>query len=194
MHLEDKNEMSRLQRIKALFIVFFKIGAFTFGGGYAMIPLIQKEVCENKKWMTDGDILEVVAIAESTPGPIAINSATFVGYRVAGFWGAFFATLGVVLPSFVTIAIISKVLNAFKDFKAVQYAFNGIRAGVLALIVKALWSMYKQCPKNLVSYVVIAGAFIAAAILDANILFVIICSALFGLATSFIAARRNKEQ
>ena len=86
-----------------LFVTFFKIGAFTFGGGYAMIPLISKEVVENKKWITDDDILEIVAIAESTPGPIAINSATFVGYKVCGFWGSFCTTLGVVLPSFAII-------------------------------------------------------------------------------------------
>ena len=90
----------KIKRILQLFLVFFKIGAFTFGGGYAMIPLIQKEVVENKKWITDDDILEIIAIAESTPGPIAINSATFVGYRTCGFWGAFFSTLGVILPSF----------------------------------------------------------------------------------------------
>ena len=131
----------KLRKILTLFLTFFKIGAFTFGGGYAMIPLIQKEVVENKKWITDDDILEIIAIAESTPGPIAINSATFVGYRVCGFWGAFFSTLGVVLPSFVIILIISFILNEFQNIKAVQYAFEGIRAGVLALLVKALLGM-----------------------------------------------------
>ncbi|MBQ1988903.1 MAG: chromate transporter, partial [Clostridia bacterium] len=99
----------KLKKALQLFLTFFKIGAFTFGGGYAMIPLIQKEVVEEKKWITDDDILEIIAIAESTPGPIAINSATFVGYRVCGFWGSFFSTLGVVLPSFVIILIISFV-------------------------------------------------------------------------------------
>ena len=79
---------SKAKRVLQLFLSFFKIGAFTFGGGYAMIPLIQREVAENKKWITDDDILEIVAIAESTPGPIAINTATFVGYRTAGFFGA----------------------------------------------------------------------------------------------------------
>ena len=96
--------------IRALFLTFLKIGAFTFGGGYAMIPLIQKEVVERRKWMTDGDILDIIAIAESTPGPIAINAATFVGYKTAGFWGAVCCTTGVVLPSFLMIAAISLVL------------------------------------------------------------------------------------
>ena len=86
-----------------LFLTFFRIGLFTFGGGYAMIPLMQRETIEKHKWINDDDILEVIAIAESTPGPIAINSATFIGYKVAGVWGAACATLGTVLPSFIII-------------------------------------------------------------------------------------------
>ncbi len=166
-----------------LFITFLKIGAFTFGGGYAMIPLIQREIADNKKWIKDEDILEIVAIAESTPGPIAINAATFVGYRVAGFIGALAATLGVVLPSFLIIIIISYILDIFENSKGVQYAFNGIRAGVLALIVKALYNMYKQCPKNVVSYIVMGASFILAALLNVNVLIVIVFCALFGLIT-----------
>lgn len=183
----------KLKRILQLFLTFFKIGAFTFGGGYAMIPLIQKEVVEEKEWITDDDILEIIAIAESTPGPIAINSATFVGYRVCGFWGAFFSTLGVVLPSFIIILIISYVLAEFQSIKAVQYAFEGIRAGVLALLIKALWGMYKKTPKSLVSYIVIALSFIAVAFIDAPVLLVIIGCALFGLISSVIIARREKK-
>ena len=184
---------SKFYKALSLFITFFKIGAFTFGGGYAMIPLIQKEVVESKKWITDDDILEIIAIAESTPGPIAINSATFVGYRVCGFWGSFFATTGVVLPSFVIILAISYILNEFQNITAIQYAFNGIRAGVLALLLKALWTMYKKCPKNLVSYIVMAFAFIATAILDIPVLAVIISCAVFGLISSIIIRRRDKQ-
>lgn len=183
----------RKRNLWPLFATFFRIGAFTFGGGYAMIPLIQKEMVENKKWISDEDILEIVAIAESTPGPIAINTATFVGYRVGGFWGALCATMGVVIPSFLVISVIAFFLRQFQDYKGVQYAFWGIRAGVLALILKALWSMYKSAPKGWVSYVVMAAAFILVAIFDVNILFVIIGCALFGLITSTIAARRAKE-
>ena len=183
----------KLKKALQLFWTFFKIGAFTFGGGYAMIPLIQREVVEEKEWITDDDILEIIAIAESTPGPIAINSATFVGYRVCGFWGSFFATLGVVLPSFVVILAISFILNQFQNLKAVQYAFKGIRAGVLALLIKALWTMYKKCPKGLVSYIVIAFSFIAVAFIDLPVLLVIISCALFGLISSIIISRRSKK-
>lgn len=183
---------SKVKKLLSLFVTFFKIGAFTFGGGYAMIPLIQKEIAENKKWITDKEILDVIAIAESTPGPIAINSATFVGYKVCGFWGAFFSTLGVVLPSFVIILLISFVLREFAEYRAVKYAFMGIRAGVLALVLKALISMYKQCPKNLVSYILAGLAFLIVTIFDINVLFVIIGCGVAGLITSLVAKRRVK--
>jgi len=176
-----------------LFLTFFRIGAFTFGGGYAMIPLIQKETVENKKWVTDDDILDIIAIAESTPGPIAINSSTFVGYRVAGFWGSFFATLGMVLPSFTIILFISYVLKEFQDIKAVQFAFNGIRAGVLALLIKALWSMYKKAPKGLAAYIVMALSFVLVAFLKINVIYVLILCAVIGLASSFYAERRKNK-
>ena len=147
-----KNKWKTLWQV---FATFFKIGAFTFGGGYAMIPLIQRETVDNHKWVTEDDILEIIAIAESTPGPIAINSATFVGYRTCGVLGSAAATLGVVLPSFAIIFAISFVLRQFQELKAVQYAFNGIRAGVMALLCKALWGMYKKNKKNWASYTVI---------------------------------------
>lgn len=175
-----------------LFVSFFKIGAFTFGGGYAMIPLIQQETVEKKKWMSNDDILEIIAIAESTPGPIAINAATFVGYRTAGVLGAAMATLGVVLPSFLIIAIISQVLRAFENLTAVKYAFFGIRAGVLALLVKALWSMYKQCPKSGLSYAVMALAFVAVAVLNVGVLWVIIGCAALGLLSSLLIRRNSR--
>lgn len=182
----------QLKTILSLFASFFKIGAFTFGGGYAMIPIIQAEAVEHHKWITDDDILEIIAIAESTPGPIAINTATFVGYRICGFFGALAATMGVVLPSFVIILIISFLLREFQDIAAVKYAFSGIRAGVLALILKALWSMYKKSPKGVFSYIVMAAAFVLTAIFDVSIIIVIIACALFGLITSTLAARRDR--
>jgi len=182
---------NQFRKIAGLFFAFLKIGAFTFGGGYAMIPLIQKEVVENKKWITDQDILDIIAIAESTPGPIAINSATFIGYKTAGFWGAFFATLGVVLPSFVIIYVISFILDLFRDNLWVRYAFNGIRAGVLALIVKALVSMYRKCPKSPFAYCISAGSFIAAAFLRINVLWIILFCAICGLVSAVFAKRRG---
>ncbi len=173
-----------------LFLTFLKIGAFTFGGGYAMIPIIEKEICDKRKWITGEEILDVFAISESTPGPIAINSATFIGYKIAGVFGSFCATFGVVLPSFVIISVISLVLREFSDIPAVQYAFNGIRAGVLALIIKALFSMYKKVPKSLFAYILMALSFILAAFTDINVIFVIIGCGIAGIINSLIAKRR----
>ena len=174
----------KLKKLLQVFWTFFKIGAFTFGGGYAMIPLIQNEAVEKRHWVTDDDILEIVAIAESTPGPIAINSATFVGYRAAGVLGSVCGTLGVVLPSFVIILALSFVLQEFQALRAVQYAFFGIRAGVLALLLKALWTMYKKSPKGWPAYVVMGLSFLLTAVFSINVIFVIIGCAIFGLVTA----------
>lgn len=184
-----KNKQS-FKKLLQLFVTFLKIGGFTFGGGYAMIPIIQKEVVENKKWVTDDDILEIIAIAESTPGPIAINSATFIGYRTCGFWGSFFATFGVVLPSFVIIIAIAYLLKGFANITAVKYAFFGIRAGVLALLLKSFWGMFKKCPKNLVAYIIAIGAF-SASLLTGETLIIIISAAIIGLCYSLIASKKG---
>ena len=185
---------SKWKRILTLFLTFFKIGAFTFGGGYAMIPLIQKEIVEKHGWMTDEDILDIFAIAESTPGPIAINAATFVGYRTAGFWGSVLATTGVVLPSFVIILVISFLLQNFADYAPVKYAFFGIRAGVLALLVKALWTMYKKNPKSLIGYGIMAASFIVVAFFNVPVLAVIVGCALVGLGSSLWLARKEGKK
>jgi len=174
-----------------VFWTFFKIGAFTFGGGYAMIPLIEREASEKNKWVTKDDVLNIIAIAESTPGPIAINSATFVGYRACGVLGSAAATLGVVLPSFILISIIAFLLGEFGDLKAVQYAFFGIRAGVLALVFKALWSMFRKNTKNPFAYGVMIAAFLSVAVLDLGVLPVIISCAVAGIIASHI--ERKKE-
>lgn len=181
------------KKLWQVFASFFKIGAFTFGGGLAMIPIIQKEAVENHGWVTDDDILEIVAIAESTPGPIAINAATFVGYRAGGVLGSACATFGVVLPSFVIILLISYVLRQFQQLTAVQYAFWGIRAGVLAMLFKSLWTMYKKSPKGWPAYVAMAAAFVLTTFVDVHILVIIIGCAVFGLVTAAILGRRAEK-
>ena len=179
--------------IFSLFATFFKIGAFTFGGGYAMIPVIRREIVENRNWLTDDDILEIIAVSESTPGPIAINSATFVGYKIAGFWGAFFSTTAVVLPSFFLITAIAYLLRGFYTFKAVRHAFFGIRAAVLALLIRALFLMYKKCPKGIFSYIIIALSFILSAFFDIGLVFIIIICGILGLIYSISLLRRDKK-
>lgn len=174
-----------------LFLTFARIGAFTFGGGYAMIPLIQKETAEKRGWVSPEDILDVVAIAESTPGPIAINAATFIGYKTAGITGAACATLGVVLPSFLLIAGLAVLLQQFQALRPVRYAFWGIRAGVLALILRALWMMYRQCPKSGWAYALMGLAFICTAVLKFSVLPVILLCAGLGLAAHALRERRQ---
>lgn len=186
--------MSKFKICLKLFATFFKIGAFTIGGGYAMLPLIQREVAEKNKWIDESVMLDIVAIAESTPGPIAINAATFVGTKTAGFWGAFSATLGTVLPSFLIISLLSKVLGYFMEYEAVKFAFIGIRAGVIALIVKALWGMAKKCPKNMFSLIMAVLAFVIALFVHGSVLYVIIGGALIGLAVGLISKQKEDKK
>ena len=132
-----------------LFITFLKIGLFTFGGGYAMIPLIKEEVVEKKKWISNDEMLEIIAIAESSPGPIAINMATYIGYKNKKILGSIMATLGVVLPSMIIIILISLIYNRFIENIYVQYAFVGVKCAVAILILKAGIQMIMKAEKKL---------------------------------------------
>ena len=170
-----------------LFLTFAKVGVMTFGGGMAMLPILQREIVEKKHWATEDELGDYYAIGQCTPGIIAVNTATFVGYKICGFFGAFAATLGVVLPSFIIISVIALVLRQFEQVQAVQFAFNGIRAGVLALMCKALYSMYRQCPKGALAYAVMAGALVLVAFTDISVLLVIVGCAVTGLIASLIA-------
>lgn len=184
----------RFRQAWQLFLIFFRIGAFTFGGGYAMIPLIEYETTEKRKLVDKEEIMDIVAIAESTPGPIAINSATFVGYRSAGVLGSFMATLGVVLPSFVVILLIAFFLRQIMDYAVVRYAFFGIRAGVLALIVKSVVSFWKKAEHNVFSWCVMIGAFLWSGILGWSSIALIALAALLGLTFCTIQRKRGKME
>lgn len=144
---------STLHQILILFLTFLKVGALTFGGGYAMIPIINKEVVEKRKWLQQSEILDILAISESTPGPIAINTATYVGFRVAGFWGSFFATLGLAIPSFVIILIVSMFYEKFMTLSIIQSAFKGIRAGVIILLINAVIKLSKSVKFDLMAII-----------------------------------------
>ena len=176
-----------------LFKTFFQIGALTFGGGYAMIPLIQRETVQKHGWVSDDDILEIIAIAESTPGPISVNAATFVGYRTAGVLGAACATFGLILPAFLTIYCLAFILREFSQLPAVKYAFFGIRASVLALLVKAVMMMYKKSKKGLIPYIVMVFAFAATALLDLHVLVIVACCAVIGIVTSMTMKKEESK-
>lgn len=126
-----------------LFYSFFKIGLFTFGGGYAMVPLLEKELIDNKKWLTSDELLEIMSIAQMTPGTIAINAATFVGYREKGFLGGLMTTAGVIAPSYLVITIIYHLFSHTFDHPIAQKAFMGARACIVALIGHSVWKMFK---------------------------------------------------
>ena len=129
--------MKKSKMFFLLFITMFKIGLFTFGGGYAMVSVIERELVEKKKWVNHEEFLNILAIAESTPGPHAVNTSTYIGYKCAGFFGAFFATLGVVLPSLIIIFCISLFFDKFMSLTYVRYAFYGISACVVFFILSA---------------------------------------------------------
>lgn len=131
-----------------LFFIFFKLGLFTFGGGYAMIPLIKETIVNKNKWMTEDEMLEVIAIAESTPGPIAINMATYIGYKQKKLLGGLISTLGVILPSIIIIFSISLFLDEFMQNQYIQYAFTGIKCAVSFLILKAGFSMFIKAKRD----------------------------------------------
>lgn len=184
----------RLRQALNLFGIFFKIGAFTFGGGYAMIPLIEYETAEKRSLIGKDEITDIVAIAESTPGPISINSATFIGYRTAGVLGSVAATLGVVLPSFCIILIIAFFLRHIMDNRFVQYAFFGIRAGVLALIVKAVVNFFRRAEHNVFSWCIMAAALVWSAILDWSTIALIALCAIAGCIFCAICRKRGVEK
>lgn len=127
-----------------IFITFFKIGAFTFGGGFAMIPLIEKEVVIRRGWIKREEFIEMLALAQTMPGPIAMNTAVFVGKKVAGIKGLLFAAMGIVLPSFITILFVVALFSKFKENPGVEKVFKGIRPAVVALIAAPIWRMAKM--------------------------------------------------
>ena len=158
--------MSKFKRALGLFWAFFKIGLFTFGGGYAMIAVIEREIVERKKWIEHEEFTDLIAIAESTPGPLAINSATYVGYTYAGVLGSVLATFGVVLPSFCIIFAISFFFDAFLSLTWVGYAFRGIQACVAFLIVNAGIKMAKHLKLNWFNGILFGVTITAMVVLD----------------------------
>ena len=144
-----------------LFLTFAKIGLFTFGGGYAMIAVIENSCVERKQWITHDEMMNMTVIAESTPGPIAINCSTFTGYKIAGFSGALAATLGMVLPSFASIYIISMFFDHFLELTVIANAFKGIKIGVGLLILDAAFTMLKKMRKKTLSKMLVIGSCIS---------------------------------
>lgn len=181
-----------------LFITFFKIGAFTFGGGYAMIALLEGELVTKKKWVTQEEFLDIVAIAESTPGPVAINSATFIGYKMAGVLGSVMATLGTVMPSFIIIYVISLFFDKFLKLKVVANAFKGIQAGVVYLIFSAGLKLFKGMKKKPMEIAILAtvmASFIGLSLFAVRFssIWLILASGAVGIAV-WLSTRRHAAE
>ena len=164
-----------------LFWTFCRIGGLTFGGGYAMLPMLEKEVVERHHWTTQEQLLDYFAIGQCTPGIIAVNTATFIGYNRRGVLGAVIATLGVVFPSFIIISLISAVLNNFAHIAMVQHAFSGIRVAVCGLILQAVIKLLKSSVKNAMGWILLAVTFLAVVLFDLSPVIVLIAAALTGI-------------
>ena len=163
-----------------LFWTFCKIGALTFGGGYAMLPLIQREIVENNIWSTEKEILDYYAVGQCTPGVIAVNTATFIGYKLRGIIGGIVATLGVIFPSIVIILIIAAFLQNFADLAIVQSAFAGIRVAVVALIITTVVKLIKSSIKDYLGVIIAIIAFVISAFIGLSPVYVVIAAALTG--------------
>lgn len=170
-----------MKELLNIFMVFFRMGAFTFGGGYAMLPILQEEIVNKRSWATEKEILDYYAIGQSTPGIIAVNTATFIGYKRKGIKGALVATLGLVTPSLIIISIIAKFFKQFQDYKTVKYAFNGIQVAVVSLITITVIDMFKQSVKDIYGIILFIFAFIIIAFLKLSPIIVVVLSAVVGI-------------
>ena len=169
-----------MKKVLEMFIAFFKIGAFTFGGGYAMIPLIEEEVVNNKKWISKNEFMDVLVVSQSLPGALAVNCSIFLGYKIGGALGAIMALLAVILPSFLIIIIIAAFFMQFRDNYYVNAAFKGITAAVPMLVLVGAVSLSKGLEKNSRTIITIIIALIALTIFNFHPIMVIILSAIYG--------------
>lgn len=182
-----------------LFLTFFRIGAFTFGGGYAMISVIENICVEKKHWITHEDLVNVTVIAESTPGPVAINCATFVGYKQKGLLGSIAATLGVVLPSFIIIWAISMFLERFLEIAWVASAFRGVRVAVGLLILDVGIRMAKKMPKEPIRIILLIAAMVLMVLINLlnwkiSTIVLLLCAAAVSLIVFLFHERKGGEQ
>ena len=192
--------MKRRKELLVLFFTMLKIGLFTFGGAYAMIALLENEFIEKKKWIEKDEFLNMAAIAESTPGPIAINAATYIGYKMGGFIGSLVSTVAICIPSFSIIYIISLFFDKFLELEFIANAFKGIQVCVLYLIISAGVRLYKGMKKSVFNVVLFVSVFvfmIAFALFSVNFstVYYILISGLIGVCVCFVSSvKKNKKE
>ena len=194
--MEKKNTLKNLVN---LFLTFFKLGIFSIGGGPTMLTLLQGELVEKKRWITNDELMEMTAIAESTPGPIAINLATYLGYKKGGFFGALLSTLGVVITPFVLMFCISLFLENILSYEAIKYAFMGVKVGVVFLLLKISFTLVKSLKKDwfgilLLCTVTIAMVLFTIFAINFSAIYFILLGAILGLLVYGIIPKKRREK
>lgn len=180
-----------MKELISLFLTFARIGAFTFGGGYAMLPMLQREVVQNRKWATEDEVLDYFAIGQCTPGVIFVNTATFIGYKQKGIPGAIFATAGGVFPSLVIIMVIAAVLTNFAHLPVVQNAFGGIRVVVGVLIINAVSGMWKKSVVDKLGIILAIISFVVATFVDISPVWLVLVGAVIGIVVKSFQAKEK---
>ncbi len=179
-----------MSELLSMFLIFARIGAFTFGGGYAMLPILQREIVDKRGWCTEDELTDMYAVGQCTPGIIAVNVATYIGNKRRGPIGAIFTTLGIVFPSLVIITVIASFLTHFAEYAIVQHAFAGIRITVCALVTKTIYTMVKKNVKDAATVVILILTFISVALLGISpVAAVLIC----GLVGALLHGGSKKE-
>ena len=190
----------RLIRYVQLFTAFFKIGLFTFGGGMSMLPMLQRELVESKQWMTEEEILNYFAIGQCTPGIIAVNVATFCGYKRAGLSGAIVSTIGIVCPSWIVITLIAGSISRFSDIVWIQRAMKGVYVAVAALLARAVFTFGKKIITDFVTAGIAVGAFLAMSVWNVSGILIVLVAGIIGFCAQIIrngkraSVRRKKDK
>lgn len=189
-----------LMRYVQLFTAFFKIGLFTFGGGMSMLPMLQRELVESKQWLTEEEILNYFAIGQCTPGIIAVNVATFCGYKRAGLSGAIVSTIGIVCPSWIVITLIAGSISRFSDIVWIQRAMKGIYVAVAALLARAVFTFGKKIITDFVTAGIAVGAFLAMSVWNVSGILIVLAAGIIGFCAQIIrngkraSVRRKKDK
>ena len=182
-----------MMELLKLFLAFAKIGAVTFGGGYAMLPILQRDIVSKHKWATEEELLDYFAIGQCTPGIIAVNTATFVGFKQKGVLGSIFATIGVVFPSFVIISIITAFVTNYADIPAVRYAFNGIRVCVCVLIFNSILKLSKGSLIDKWTYIIFLAVFLLSLFLDISAAVLVLIAGFAGYLIKKFSKKKGEE-
>lgn len=179
-----------MRLLMEMFLTFAKVGVMTFGGGYAMLPILQREVVENKGWAAEEELMDYFAIGQCTPGVIAVNTATFIGQKFKGFWGAVFATVGVVFPSLVIISLLAGVIEAFSHIIWVQHAFGGIRVCVCVLITNAVVKLFKKAVVDVPTMVIFLAVCLGSILLDVSPVIFVVIAAFAGIILKALGGKK----